>query len=773
MVGSDPMLQAYAGLLRRSLGASIVSLFVPTPGGSFPRPLLLHDGELPALPELADAETADAFCRQAALQPAPWQPIASGADHGWLVRLPSLEELLGIGSVTAVTAPRQGRRRRRGDRRADADAPDCTPWLGIRLEPGNELDRSFRDAMAVVASIGADEDRTRETWTGLLPVAGALAWHNQQISLLMREPVSGLPGRSVLQMVLRDALLQARECGGSAALLLINPDEFDFVNERFGREAGDAVVREIAERLTATLRRTDFVCRYGGAVFGVALSDAKETDVGTLSNKLRAALQLGGYLDGSVRLSFSFGAASYAPAPSEDPEEAMLGLLRRTDRALNGAKLAGGGRTTVCAEGRELEEVGQFDRLCGIFTANQAKDYRNMLLLWDTVRAVTSSDDVTRLMDTVLNRLVATFHSDRAALFERLAKGHRLVHGVTRGSGATDRCEISCSAADLEALLDRARALGRAVENDLTGGEPSHARLACAVPLTTGEHHVGALVLEGDQDALALDAADRILLEALGGQLAIALDRARLVQQERRRLERESRQLRQELNELRQVLDDAKLVHRSRAMEAVLAVAQRVAPTEATVLVCGESGTGKELIAHTIHGLSRRRDKPLVVVDCSAIATSLIDSELFGHERGAYTGAETRTAGRLAEADGGTILLDEIGELPLEVQGKLLRFVQEKQFTTVGGSRPRRVDVRLVAATNRDLAAEVAAGRFREDLYFRLRVVQLTLPPLRKRPDDVLLLARHFVERVATEHGKDGRRLSREAETALVNHDWP
>jgi DNA-binding NtrC family response regulator len=161
------------------------------------------------------------------------------------------------------------------------------------------------------------------------------------------------------------------------------------------------------------------------------------------------------------------------------------------------------------------------------------------------------------------------------------------------------------------------------------------------------------------------------------------------------------------------------------------------------------------------------------VVDCGAIATTLIDSELFGHERGAYTGAEQRAQGRLAEADGSTILLDEIGELPLEVQSKILRFVQEKQFTPVGSTQAQKVDVRVIAVTNRDLATEVTAGRFREDLFHRLNVVRLVVPPLRERPEDIPLLAQHFLEQFSIQHKKPVRRLSPAAEQTLLAYRWP
>jgi DNA-binding NtrC family response regulator len=208
-------------------------------------------------------------------------------------------------------------------------------------------------------------------------------------------------------------------------------------------------------------------------------------------------------------------------------------------------------------------------------------------------------------------------------------------------------------------------------------------------------------------------------------------------------------------------------------MADLLVTAHRVADTDATVLILGESGTGKEMLAQTIHQMSSRRNKPLVVVDCGAIPATLIESELFGHERGAFTGAISKSLGRLAQADGGTVLLDEIGELPLEVQSKLLRFVQEKHFTAVGSSVVRRVDVRVMAATNRDLSAEVANGRFRGDLYHRLNVIALSIPPLRDRREDILELARHFLEVFAPKYQKAVRTFGPGVDDALVRYSWP
>ncbi len=215
------------------------------------------------------------------------------------------------------------------------------------------------------------------------------------------------------------------------------------------------------------------------------------------------------------------------------------------------------------------------------------------------------------------------------------------------------------------------------------------------------------------------------------------------------------------------------ILGRSPALRTALKAVAQVAETSATVLILGETGTGKELFARAIHGRSPRKDRPLVKVNCAAIPATLIESELFGHERGAFTGATQRREGRFALADGGTIFLDEIGELPLELQGKLLRVLQEGEFEPVGGSRTHKVDVRVIAATNRNLQQEVRDGRFRDDLYYRLSVFPLELPPLRKRGDDVILLAEALTAKLARSLGRVIASPSPADVSALTSYDWP
>src|SRR6201994_73739 len=215
------------------------------------------------------------------------------------------------------------------------------------------------------------------------------------------------------------------------------------------------------------------------------------------------------------------------------------------------------------------------------------------------------------------------------------------------------------------------------------------------------------------------------------------------------------------------------LIHEDEAMAAVLSLADQIAGSEASILVTGESGTGKEVLARYVHRKSQRNDKPFISVNCAAIPENLLESELFGHEKGAFTGAIARRVGKFEEANGGTLLLDEISEMDARLQAKLLRAIQEREIDRVGGGKPVKVDIRILATSNRDLVQAVRQGTFREDLLYRLNVMNLRIPSLRDRPGDVLALAEFFVRKYAAANGAPERPLSAEAKRRLASHRWP
>jgi len=272
--------------------------------------------------------------------------------------------------------------------------------------------------------------------------------------------------------------------------------------------------------------------------------------------------------------------------------------------------------------------------------------------------------------------------------------------------------------------------------------------------------------VESAVEAMKAGAYDYLTKPLDFDDLKITLERAL----EHRRLKEENETLKEKLQS-NVILKN--IIGKSPAMKELVDMVALVAPSEATVLITGESGTGKELIARAIHANSHRSKGPLVIVNCAALAETLLESELFGHEKGAFTGADRRREGRLVQADKGTIFLDEIGEMSPAMQAKLLRVIQDRELQRVGSDSTVRVDVRIVAATNRDLETEVAEGRFREDLYYRLNVVPLHVPPLRERIDDIPLLAKHFLDVYAEKNGKRVKGFTPAAMDRLLKHPWP
>ncbi len=294
----------------------------------------------------------------------------------------------------------------------------------------------------------------------------------------------------------------------------------------------------------------------------------------------------------------------------------------------------------------------------------------------------------------------------------------------------------------------------------------------CNVPLISHDRVLGTMDLASLREA-AFTEEDAQFLEQIAKQVAIAVANALAVGE----LEALKNKLAAEKTylegEIQTAYDFEQIIGRSAALKRILKQVETVASTGSTVLICGETGTGKELIARAIHNLSSRRERTLVKVNCAAIPTGLLESELFGHEKGAFTGAISQRIGRFELAHRGTLFLDEVGDIPLELQPKLLRVLQEQEFERLGSARTQRVDVRLVAATNCDLEKMVSERSFRRDLYYRLNVFPVTLPPLRERTEDIPLLVRFFAQKFASRMGKQILSISAETSAALLRYHWP
>jgi two-component system response regulator AtoC len=270
-------------------------------------------------------------------------------------------------------------------------------------------------------------------------------------------------------------------------------------------------------------------------------------------------------------------------------------------------------------------------------------------------------------------------------------------------------------------------------------------------------------------ECMKLGAYDYISKPFKPDEVVLTLKKA----EERLQLQNENRQLRKALCEKNTTFGIGEMVFASEKMATILDTVKKLARTDSSVLICGETGTGKELVARALHGESQRRAGPFLAINCSAISAGLLESELFGHTRGAFTGAERDKEGLFAAASGGTLLLDEIAELPIDLQPKLLRVLQEGEIRKVGATRPQAIDTRVIAASGTDLAEAIAANRFRSDLFYRLAVVEITLPTLQERPEDIPVLAEHFLKKIAAREGCPTPTLDRCAREKLLAYQWP
>ena len=398
-------------------------------------------------------------------------------------------------------------------------------------------------------------------------------------------------------------------------------------------------------------------------------------------------------------------------------------------------------------------------------TARQARDMNSLLKIATAIGGIRDQDSLQWqllgfVFDVVPAERGAVLLCDHPEEFTSTAAWDRV-----RGPGhpvRVSRTVVQRVLADRIGLVVRDVAGNDALRKVKTLTELKVGSLLC-VPLLVGKRVLGAIYLDSTNPLTEFDENHLQVMTAVAGIASLAFDNVRHWEK-----------LRQENQELRaEIALEHNMVGGSPAMRKVFDFIRRVAPTDSTVLIHGESGTGKELVAHALHRNSPRTERPFVAINCAAIAESLLESELFGHEKGAFTGAAAQKKGKVEIAEGGTLFLDEIGELAAGLQAKLLRVLQEREFERLGGTKPIKLDIRLVAATNRSLPEAVKAGTFRNDLYYRLNVVTLNMPALRERREDISVLADHFVTKASRKCRTRVKPLSPEALASLMHYDWP
>lgn len=567
----------------------------------------------------------------------------------------------------------------------------------------------------------------------------------------IHDPIESLPRPSDLAHA-TDALPPGADRDRAFVLLLINPDNIESVNREYGREAGDSVIAEVALHINRAMRTSDLANHYGGAVFSASLPYTSLEDGTAIAGAILEDLGERQYLDGRVSLEFSIGIAHHQPDTVGGGGDSPLELFRRANWALNVAKQSGGSKVVVWRPNTDMEIVGNHDRQSGLFSADSGRDYRNMVLLWNTMNIVAKAMGLSDLAEKLSYHFQKSFDFGRVGICCHIEQQLQLV-GACPAQNPAPLKDLGFDSATQKLIEDTA-------SGQHTGSRAIASRdNVYSIPLFNRGHYLGAVFFEiGDLQG-AVRHRDLEFLKTLVDYAATPL----------------ANQLPQSKIARPVVSGDISddLLYQSDVMSQLMEHAQLVAPTDATVLITGESGTGKEMIAREIHQLSPRREKPLVIVDCGAVVASLIESELFGHTKGAFTGAQQANAGKLKEADGGTILLDEIGELPTDVQVKLLRVVQDKEFAPVGSNQYQQVDTRIIAATNVDLEDSVREGSFRKDLFYRLNVFTLHAPALRDRNIDVRYLADYFLQSCAQQYNKEIVGFSPAALRALQNYSWP
>ena len=567
--------------------------------------------------------------------------------------------------------------------------------------------------------------------------------------------------------------------GERLALALLDVDGLRELNARGGVAAGDEVLSALGAAVAAAAGAPELACRWGGDELVLALPGR---DVAGAERVLQGLLQAIAHLPGGRKASFGAGIAC-APEHGRD----AAALLFHADQALAEAKRQGPGR--IAAWDESLRGSRGRDLVGSVLTGSPARDYRHVQALLEALAAVSHLRSLPDALRALLDRALDVTGADRGLVLLRAGAGWEVAAARGRGGAALAPGQLTFAASIVEDARREGHAVHRVAEEGMAEISPSAEamglRAVLCAPLRGEDVAEGAVYLDA-RDPARFDPPTLLLFDALVSATDTALRNAALHDRVRARADRlaaEASGREAELVRVRRQLERGAhreagqpgpesyqgLVGASAPMRELFTLLKSLEGTEVPVVIEGESGTGKELVARAIHARSPRAQGPLVAVNCGAIPETLVESELFGHARGSFTGALADRPGLIEAADGGTLFLDELGELPIDAQAKLLRVLESGELRRVGESQTRSVDVRVVAATNRDLRRAIAEESFREDLFYRLAVFRLRIPPLRDRPQDIPLLVGHLLRGL----GRSDAELGPETMRALVARRWP
>ncbi len=602
------------------------------------------------------------------------------------------------------------------------------------------------------------------------------------------DDLTGLYSRRYFSQRLKEEIRQSQKTRVPMIVGLLDVDRLKRINLVHGYHAGDTVLKQIGKIMGRCLRGIDVCARYGGDEFALILPQTDSSGGEEAARKIVHAVRDAEWVHGQELLTVSLGMATLIPGDTEAK------LVKRADQALYQAKVEGADRYRLWSPDL-ADRAKRTDKLAGVFCGDTATDYRNVLTLIETTARINAVRDLGILLSQVLDAMIEITRAERGILF--MLEGGKLAVRVAR-----DRFKNNIEAEDysqsvVEQVLET---LNPICVEDTAGGkdmsrsiEQLEIRAVMCVPLALGEQVLGAVYVDTRASRDRFDESSLAFFDSLAQQCAFAVTNARLLKEVQAQseeitnlniqLEKRLEKTQEEVIDLMGELDRQRaetqlkynydnIIGRSSPMQKIFKLIDRITPTNVPVFIHGESGTGKELVAKAIHYNGPRRKKKMISENCAAVAESLLESELFGYVRGAFTGADRDRKGVFEMADGGSLFLDEVGEMSLGMQKKLLRVLQENEVRRVGGKETISVDARIISASNKNLMELIDTGDFRQDLFYRLNVVQVNLPPLRDRKEDIPLLVDHFLgEGLAPDEAR--MRLTADAVEALMRYNWP